>query len=196
MSENVHSIEEIVEDHFKRELNEYGAKYYTKTESINSNIEIALKEYPSKTGGVVGGGNIPDIKMMLRNNGREIPVMIEAKGTAGALLKCTLGKVDLDQNAISEYALNGAIHYANAIINNSAYDTVLAIGINGKHGSFGEPIFETFSCIVSKKNNNEPIRLLKTNHLTYLHPEKQSELIKIIDEIVEMFCVAQTTSTC
>ena len=51
------SIEEQVEDWGKKQLGK--TKYYTKTESINSEIEAALKKAPSKSGGT--GTNYPDI---------------------------------------------------------------------------------------------------------------------------------------
>ena len=52
------SIEERVEDWCKQQFN--GQKYYTKTESINPEIEEALRRAPSKNGGT--GTNYPDIK--------------------------------------------------------------------------------------------------------------------------------------
>lgn len=52
-----HSIEERVEDWCKQQFK--GQKYYTKTESINSEIEEALRKAPSKKGGT--GTNFPDI---------------------------------------------------------------------------------------------------------------------------------------
>ena len=72
------SHEERVEDIAKTQLLENDITVYYKTESINKEIETALKSYPSKDGGT--GGNIVDIKFMLEFNGRHIPVMIEVKG--------------------------------------------------------------------------------------------------------------------
>lgn len=43
------SIEEQIEDWGKKQLDK--TKYFTKTESINTEIETALKTAPSKTGG-------------------------------------------------------------------------------------------------------------------------------------------------
>ena len=77
MSKNIKSIEEQVEDFCKKQLNTQ--KYYTKTESINTEIDTALKETLSKTGGK--GGNYPDIKLLVQTKKhRTIPVMIEVKG--------------------------------------------------------------------------------------------------------------------
>ena len=52
------SIEEQVEDWCKNQLE----KYFTKTESINSEIDEALKTAPSKKG---GGGSKPSGYQML-----------------------------------------------------------------------------------------------------------------------------------
>lgn len=80
------SIEEKVEDWCKKQLD----KYYTKTESINEEIEKALQLAPSKNGG--DGNNYPDIKCFIESESlRKIPVMIEVKGTKG-----DFGKFDKD----------------------------------------------------------------------------------------------------
>ena len=47
----INSIEEQIEDIAKDWLKSLKIKYYTKTESINSQIEDALKRAPSKSGG-------------------------------------------------------------------------------------------------------------------------------------------------
>lgn len=45
------SCEERVEDIVKSELQKLNIHYYTKTESINTEIDYALEKYPSKSGG-------------------------------------------------------------------------------------------------------------------------------------------------
>lgn len=75
------SIEEQVEDWCKNQLE----NYFTKTESINSEIDKALKTAPSKKGG--SGQNLPDIKCFVSVGFRNIPVMIECKGTKGDFAK-------------------------------------------------------------------------------------------------------------
>ena len=80
------SIEEQIEDIAKKQLDKIKVKYFTKTESINSEIDDALKKAPSKNGG--DGNNYPDIKLFLQTSkGRKIPVMIEVKGTKDCLIK-------------------------------------------------------------------------------------------------------------
>lgn len=118
------SIEEQVEDIAKKQLNAIKLKYFTKTESINSEIDDALRKAPSKNGGE--GDNYPDIKLLLQTKSKKsIPVMIEAKGSKGALVKFD-ERGDIENlkkdgtpnyTNIKKYAVNGAVHYADAILN-------------------------------------------------------------------------------
>ena len=74
------SIEEKVEGHYKNLLDALKVNYFTKTEEINRKITDALTNSVSKSGG--SGMNYPDIKLLLENaTRRDIPVMIEVKGT-------------------------------------------------------------------------------------------------------------------
>lgn len=82
------SIEEKVEEYFKALLDDYGIRHFGKTEESNSSITKALREADSKSGG--SGVNYPDIQLLLQGKTRrDIPVMIEAKGTKGKLEKLT-----------------------------------------------------------------------------------------------------------
>ncbi len=132
------SIEEQIEDLAKEQLNTYKINYFAKTAKINSEIDAALQKAPSKKGG--SGNNYPDIKVLL-NNGkpRPIPVMIEVKGREGDLVKVQ-GNGEIanekdgkpDYTNISKYAVNGAVHYSNAVINYAkSFKEVIAIGVNG-----------------------------------------------------------------
>lgn len=75
----MNSIEEIVEDSIKSQLNTLKISYYAKTQGINTEIDEALTKAPSKSGG--DGKNYPDIKLLIKTKTlRTIPIMIEAKG--------------------------------------------------------------------------------------------------------------------
>ncbi len=147
-------IEEKVEDYFKDELKKLNIVSYGKTQAdkLDESINKALKTTPSKAGGT--GNNYPDIMLMLNDNklNRHIPVMIEAKGGKNKLEKLASDgtivqtvswgsdskegakhphkKGDPNNSAIVNYAVNGAYHYAKAIINKSDYNEVIFIGIN------------------------------------------------------------------
>lgn len=136
------SIEEKIEDHAKSELKKLNLKYYTKTEIINESIDEALNKAPSKKGG--DGINRPDIKLFIQTATlKNLPVMIEVKGTKGDLAKFDDDGNIANQNSknepnysnISKYALNGAIHYADAVTFYSDFADCIAIGINGYENS-------------------------------------------------------------
>ena len=82
------SIEEKVEEYYKSKMDTLGIRHYAKTEMINKSIDDALKNANSKSGNK--GNNYPDIRCLLENkHRRNIPVMIEAKGSKGKLEKLT-----------------------------------------------------------------------------------------------------------
>lgn len=189
------SIEEKVEEQYKKHLDELGIRHYGKTEIINDTISNALKSGVSKSGG--SGHNYPDIQLLLEDNhSRRIPVMIEAKGTKGKLEKLTKdnqiegityydkdGKVgkdgvlthkagDPNYSSIINYAVNGAVHYANAVLDSKGYSEVIAIGVNGttlnEDGSVADA--ECKAYYISDKNNRVP------KHIKEL--DKSFELLK------------------
>lgn len=157
------SIEEKVEDYYKGILDSHEIKHYGKTEKINDSITEAMKKSDSKSGGT--GSNFPDIQVMLENSTRRnIPVMIEAKGSKNKLEKLTpSGDIEIISNgknpnaAIQQYAVNGALHYGLAILNESSYNEVIIIGVNGTtivNGKVSDP--EVKAYYVSKKNDKVP----------------------------------------
>ena len=178
-----HSIEEKIEDWCKKQFN--GQKYYTKTEAINSEIDFALEKAPSKQGG--SGKNYPDIKYLLTSdNSRRIPVMIEVKGKKGDLIKVNeKGEVDnlkknLDSNFqnIAKYAVNGAIHYANAILNYAeSYKEVLAVGVNG-YEEAGDTIHEVDVWYISKDNLFVPKHVGSYEDISFLLERTQKNLLR------------------
>ena len=119
---NMASMEEKVEEYYKAQLDSLRIRHYGKTEFINRTIEDALKNADSKSGN--SGNNYPDIKLLLENKTRRnIPVMTEAKGSKGKLEKLTKnGDIELisggknPYSAVMNYAVNGALHYGNAIL--------------------------------------------------------------------------------
>lgn len=139
------SIEEDVETLYKHKLISMGFKPVRKNGSVNSEIDNALKTAESKSGGA--GNNYPDIRFLIDNGVRRIPVMVEAKGKKGDLIRISDGSIvqvttyskdtkthkagDKNYSAIMKYAVNGALHYALAVLNNTSYEECIAIGING-----------------------------------------------------------------
>lgn len=161
------SIEEKVEDYYKSLLDELGIRRFSKTEKINDSITNAFAQADSKSGGT--GMNYPDIQLLLENkNRRNIPVMIEAKGGKNKLEKLTPdGAIELVSNgkdekrAVRQFAVNGALHYGMAILNEGTYSEVIIIGVNGQNlenGKVKDP--EAKAYYVSKKNNEVPKEII------------------------------------
>lgn len=157
------SIEEKVEDYYKALLDELGIRRFNKTERINSSITKALEQAESKSGG--SGMNYPDIQLFLEDSTRRaIPVMIEVKGAKNKLEKLTSdGDIELisdgkdPKRAVQQFAVNGALHYGQAILREGTYGEVIIIGVNGQmveNGVVKDPEIKAY--YVSKKNNEIP----------------------------------------
>lgn len=170
------SIEEQVEDIAKKQLDKFKIKYFTKTESINKEIDFALKKAESKSGG--RGGNFPDIKLMIKTHSLGyIPVMIEVKGTKNCLEKINPStniienrneKGEINYSTIKKYAVNGAVHYAESIINyTKSYKNIIAIGINGyKDSDTTKTEFGVY--FVSRNNLLIPKKIAEYSDLSFL----------------------------
>lgn len=182
------SIEEKIEDLCKKQLN--SVNYYTKTDFINEEIENALRKYPSKKGGK--GANYPDIKLFIETKElKRIPVMIEVKGTKGDFIKVNSNN-EIDNftkdgsfnfNNISKYAVNGSIHYGNAILNETkSYNEVISIGVNG-YEEQGSLTVEIGAYYISKDNYNIPKKIDDYGDLSFLLNENIDTLLKQIENI-------------
>lgn len=189
MSKNDRSIEEQVEDWAKKQL--VGVRYYTKTEPINLEIETALKQAPSKSGG--SGANYPDIKLLIEtSNIRRIPMMIEVKGKKGAFRKLsTDGEIDNKKKDgtenfpnINRYAVNGAVHYANAIVEHTeSYKEAVAIGINGYYDESKSLIKEIGVYYISSDNFRIPKKIGHYSDLSFLTDKNLYDFIDKIDNV-------------
>ena len=204
------SIEEKVEEQYKSLLDSLGIRHYGKTEKINPNITNALKNADSKSGG--SGNNYPDIQLIVNNTiGRYVPVMIEAKGSKGKLEKLAKddsivgityyesdGKPNKDgvpthlkgepnYSAIKAYAVNGAIHYGNAILDEGTYSEVIVIGINGTtlNGDGSVADAECKAYYLSTKNSRIPkvIDKITATDWALLKLENIDKLFDMLDKL-------------
>jgi hypothetical protein len=185
------SVEERVEDCGKQWLNSYKRKYFAKTENINSEIDNAMRQAPSKSGG--RGGNYPDIRLLLEMKSKKsYPIMIEVKGTKDRLVKLnanseidntTSKKNEPNYKNINGYAVNGAVHYANAIINHTeTYKEVIAIGLNG-YEEAGELVTELGVYYVSADNFGVPKKVGDYSDLSFLAPANFENFIKQVEQL-------------
>lgn len=119
---------------------------------------------------------------------RRIPVMIEVKGADGCLKKTTNGKVantskdgTPNYDNIARYAVNGAIHYADAILLYSqSYNESIAVGVNGYDDATGKRVCEVEAYYLSNDNLDEPKLIGSYDSLSILLPEYRQDLLKRI----------------
>ncbi len=132
------SVEPQIADLAHGWLKQYKLKYYIEQDAPSESIKNALLEYESKQGG--DGGNRPDCNLLLPDSrGTYWPILIEYKGYKDKLEKPdTVNQISNrnakglpDYKAISQYAVNGAVHYANALLHYTTYENIIAIGITG-----------------------------------------------------------------
>ncbi len=140
-------------------LKSYDLDYKLEQESLNTEIDTALDEYASKNGGK--GGNRPDAKLLLRDkNLNYYPILIEYKGYKDKLEKLDDdGNVankkangDPNYNNIKSFAVNGAVHYANALLHYTSYTDIIAIGMTGYKNENGDVEHSIGVYYVSKNN--------------------------------------------
>ena len=155
----VQSVEPNIADLANGWLRSYKLDYKLEQESLNAEIDQALNDYFSKNGGV--GGNRPDAKLLLQDkNLAKYPVLIEYKGYKDKLVMLDAdGKVanktaknQPDFKNINSYAVNGAVHYANAILHYTSYTDIIAIGMTGYKDDSGKLQYEIGVYYVSKSN--------------------------------------------
>lgn len=205
------SVEPAVVRHFTNILADLHVRFYEQQINMGNSIDDALKNAESKRGG--SGDNRPDIKILLEDShARRVPVMIEAKGLYGKLEKTTKGTGaielvtiyekdgqiskktgepthyagDCNYTAITDYAVNGAVHYANAILDAKDYTEVIAIGINGYGEEDGcAKNLECKAYYISEKNSRIPKFISNINEKDWslLKKENISKLYKVLDTL-------------
>ena len=155
----IQSVEPNVADLANGWLKSYKLDYKLEQESLNTEIDQALNDYYSKNGGV--GGNRPDAKLLLQDkNLGNYPILIEYNGYKDKLVKLDVdGKVanktsknQPDFKNINSYAVNGAVHYANALLHYTSYTDIIAIGMTGYKNDAGKLEYEIGVYYVSKSN--------------------------------------------
>ncbi len=155
----VQSIEPNIADLANGWLKSYRLDYKLEQESLNFEIDQALDDYYSKRGGA--GGNRPDVKLLLQDkNLVRYPVLIEYKGYKDKLIKLDSdGKIanktpknEPDFKTINSYAVNGAVHYANALLHYTSYTDIIAIGMTGYKNEAGKIVYSIGVYYVSKSN--------------------------------------------
>lgn len=128
-------LEDNVNDWVKSEFARIGQKNYTVESAMSPHLKAALqagvklKRLELEIEGEKEKGKSwkPDFELESFN----IPVVIENKLGAGNLSAKKDGKVKRDIKSVQNFAVNGAIHYAQCAIMSKKYSEAVAIGIAG-----------------------------------------------------------------
>lgn len=179
----VQSIEPNIADLANGWLKSYKLDYKLEQEPLNSEIDRALDAYYSKNGGA--GGNRPDVKLLLKDSKLvSYPVLVEYKGYKDKLVKLTEdGRVantksnKPDFATINSYAVNGAVHYANALLHYTSYTDIIAIGMTGGRNAAGEIEHEIGVYYVSKSNFGVGQKVDDYTDLSFLKRENFDDFI-------------------
>lgn len=176
------SVEPNVADAINGELKSYKLDYKLEQESLNDEIDKALNEYASKNGGA--GGNRPDAKLLLQDSALNFyPVLIEYKGYADKLAKLdergapenTNAKNEPNFKNINSYAVNGAVHYANALLHHTSYTDIIAIGVAGQKDERGALKTQIGVYYVAKSNFGVGQKVGEFSDLSFLKSSNFSE---------------------
>ncbi len=179
------SIEPNIADLANGWLKSYKLNYKLEQNPLNAEIDKALDDYYSKNGGV--GGNRPDAKILLRDkNLVDYPILIEYKGYKGKLEKLDINeqvenkttKNESHLKNINSYAVNGAVHYANAILHHTNYPDIIAIGMTGYKDESEKIQHEIGVYYVSKSNFGIGQKVGEFSDFSFLAPQNFDTFIE------------------
>jgi len=179
------SIEPNIADLANGWLKSYNLPYKLEQEPLSDEIDSSLVKYDSKGGGK--GGNRPDAKLILKDSsGKYYPILIEYKGKINELEKLNeQGYIDninkkYEPNFanIKKYAVNGAIHYSNALLHYTSYSEIIAIGMTGYKDEQGNIKHEIAAYYVSKSNFGVGCIIDRYDDFSFLKPDNFDKFIK------------------
>ena len=184
------SIEPKIAELGNEWLQKYGLNYKLEQEELNDEIDKALSNYFSKSGGL--GANRPDVKLLIRDkNLNYYPVLIEYKGYKDKLVKFDEHGQVANKTAknkpnftnIKTYAVNGAMHYANALLHHTSYKDIIAIGMTGYKDETGKIEYEIGVYYVSKSNLGAGQEVGKYSDFSFLAPENFDDFIEKVKKL-------------
>ena len=190
MANKVQSVEPNIADLVNGWLKAYKLDYKLEQETLNTEIDLALNDYYSKSGGK--GGNRPDAKLLLRSkDGKYYPVLIEYKGYKDKLIKLDAeGNVanktangQPDYTNIKAYAVNGAVHYSNAILHYTSYTEVIAIGVTGYKDENDKLIHNIGVYYVAKSNFGIGQKVAEYTDLSFLKKDHFDGFIEKVRQL-------------
>lgn len=186
----VQSIEPNIADLANGWLKSYKLDYKLEQESLNTEIDKALHDYFSKNGG--NGANRPDAKLLLKDSKLNYyPILIEYKGYKDKLVKLDsfnqvenkTTKNEPNFKHINSYAVNGAVHYANALLHHTSYTDIIAIGMTGYKDEFGKIQHQIGVYYVSKKNLGAGQKVGEFTDFSFLAPKNFDSFIEQVEAL-------------
>lgn len=184
MAKSIQSIEPNIADLANRWLKSYKLDYKLEQEPVNAEIDKALSDYFTKNGGT--GANRPDAKILLQNKNLDyFPILIEYKGYKDKLVKLDkngqvenrTAKNEPNFKNINGFAVNGAVHYANALLHHTSYTDIIAIGMTGYKDGTGRIHHEIGVYYVSKSNLGAGQKVDEYSDLSFLSPKNFDKFI-------------------
>ncbi len=185
------SVEPLIAQLGNDWLKKYDLDYKLEQESLNSEIDKALDDYYSKSGGK--GGNRPDAKLLLQDkNLNKYPILIEYKGYKDKLVALDdHGQVDNrtaknepNLKNINSYAVNGAVHYANAILHYTSYTDIISIGMTGYKNDEGKLEYSIGVYYVSKNNFGIGQKVDEYTDFSFLRKENFDDFIDKVKKLL------------
>lgn len=179
------SIEPNIADLGNGWLKSYGLNYKLEQEALNEEIDKALKDYFTKNGGM--GANRPDVKLLLQDkNLNYFPILIEYKGYKDKLVKLDVNgqvenrttKNEPNLKNINSFAVNGAVHYANALLHHTSYTDIIAIGMTGYKDEFDKIQYQIGVYYVSKSNFGIGQKVDEYSDFSFLAPKNFDSFIE------------------
>lgn len=190
MAKPVQSIEPKIAELGNGWMKSYGLDYKLEQESLNQEIDDALSNYFTKNGGI--GANRPDAKLLLQGEHSEYyPILIEYKGYENKLVKLNAeGHIENTKKAnephlanINGFAVNGAVHYANAVLHHTGYTDVIAIGMTGYKDEFDKIQHKIGVFYVSKINLGAGQKVGDYSDFSFLAPENFNNFINKVKNL-------------
>lgn len=184
------SIEPNIADLANWWLKSYKLDYKLEQENLNSEIDKALNDYYSKNGWV--GWNRPDTKLLLQDKNLNFyPVLIEYKGYKDKLVKLDndlivenkTNKNEVNLKNINWYAVNGAVHYANALLHHTSYSDIIAIWMTGYKDDFWKIQYEIWVYFVSKSNLWVGQKVWEFSDFSFLSPANFDSFIEKVKKL-------------
>ena len=187
----IQSVEPNIADLANGWLKSYKLAYKLEQESLNAEIDKALHDYFSKNGG--SGANRPDAKLLLQDKKLNYyPILIEYKGYKDKLVKIDektgqvenkTAKNEPNFKNINSYAVNGAIHYANALLHHTSYTDIIAVGMTGYKDDFGKLQHKIGVYYVSKKNLGAGQKVGDYTDFSFLAPKNFDSFIEQVENL-------------